>query len=41
MAADRFWLAHAVEAGVSLILFGLRWPTKRAMAAAQASSQGA
>lgn len=33
MSADRFWLAHAVVAGVSaLILFGLQWPIKRAMA---------
>ena len=44
MSADRFWLAHAVVAGVSaLILFALQWPIKRAMAgiAARASGQGA
>ena len=43
MSADRFWLAHAVVAGVSaLILFALQWPIKRAMAgiAARASGQG-
>lgn len=37
MAADRFWMAHALVAGVSaLILFALQWPIKRAMAAAVA-----
>ena len=43
MSADRFWLAHAIVAGVSaLILFALQWPIKRAMAgiAARASGQG-
>ena len=35
MAADSFWLAHAVVAAVSaLILFALQWPIKRAMAGA-------
>ena len=33
MAADRFWMAHAVIAGVSaLMLFGLQQPIKRALA---------
>ncbi|NWE52778.1 peptide MFS transporter [Brevundimonas sp. P7753] len=43
MAADRFWMAHAVVAGVSaVILFGLQRPIKRALAkaAAESSQQG-